>query len=83
MFKKELRKIYKQKRKELTPKKINLFQKSIEAQIERLDFSENPLQTTAELHLTFIGAGNIAKAILGGYFEANPKASITATDAWD
>lgn len=34
-------------------------------------------------HIAFIGAGNIAKAILGGYFEANPNASITATDAFE
>ena len=29
---------------------------------------------------TFIGAGNIAKAILGGYLAANPEATIYATD---
>ncbi|CAL2103642.1 5-formyltetrahydrofolate cyclo-ligase [Tenacibaculum sp. 190130A14a] len=40
MIKKELRKIYKQKRKELTQEQIAGFQQSIEAQIERLDFSK-------------------------------------------
>ncbi|MFN3236274.1 MAG: pyrroline-5-carboxylate reductase [Pseudomonadales bacterium] len=31
-------------------------------------------------HIAFIGAGNIARAILGGYLAANPDAEIYATD---
>jgi pyrroline-5-carboxylate reductase len=35
-----------------------------------------------EFKTAFIGAGNIAKAILGGYKAANPSADIHATDAF-